>query len=301
MVLNTVERMTSMKLLMALAAVVLVFVPLHADAQSEGEQLFAAKGCVACHTIGGGRLVGPDLAGVSSLREEGWLATFLKSPQAMVAAGDPIATKLLEEYGQVMMPDLGLTDEQVQALLLYLKSRDAPVDAAPSTPEGAAANEAPKVAVEQQATEADIARGQDLFQGKIRFTNDGPSCISCHHVRNDAVIGGGILAKELTTVFSRLGAPGVRAIIGSPPFPVMQQAYLRHPLTKEEIFALISFLQHADETHALQQPFDYGVRLFAAGVVGCVLLLCLYFLVWHRRKKKSVYDAIHRRQIRSEK
>ena len=38
--------------------------PSRAGAQdiSEGEQLFTAKGCNACHSIGGGDLVGPDLA-----------------------------------------------------------------------------------------------------------------------------------------------------------------------------------------------------------------------------------------------
>jgi hypothetical protein len=37
----------------------------------EGEQIFVEK-CTACHTIGKGRLVGPDLSGVTTRREESW-------------------------------------------------------------------------------------------------------------------------------------------------------------------------------------------------------------------------------------
>ena len=36
-------------------------------AQEPGEQLFQTN-CSACHTVGGGRLVGPDLAGVPEKR-----------------------------------------------------------------------------------------------------------------------------------------------------------------------------------------------------------------------------------------
>ena len=84
-----------------------------------------------------------------------------------------------------------------------------------------------------------VLLGQGLFQGTTRLANGGPTCNSCHDVTNDAVIGGGILATELTTVFSRLGGPGVRAILGSPPFPVMQQAYVDKSLTEAEVAGLV--------------------------------------------------------------
>ena len=45
-----------------------------------GEQIFQAT-CFACHTIGGGRLVGPDLAGVHERLSQEWLESFVKSSQ----------------------------------------------------------------------------------------------------------------------------------------------------------------------------------------------------------------------------
>jgi hypothetical protein len=131
------------------------------------------------------------------------------------------------------------------------------------------------------------------------LSNGGPACNSCHDVTNDAVIGGGILAKELTTVFSRLGGPGVRAILGSPPFPVMQRAYEDDPLTESEVKALVGFLEQADRDKSLQQPRDYGMGLFASGVAGSGILLGIYSLLWRRRKRKSVNQSIYDRQVKS--
>jgi len=175
-------------------------------------------------------------------------------PDQMLASGDSIANALLLEY-QVPMPNLGITDAEAEALIVFL---------------GGAQASAPPAVVEQ-ATEEQIVLGQDLFQGTKRLTNGGPTCNSCHDVTNDAVIGGGILARELTTVFSRLGGPGVRAILGSPPFPVMQRAYQDTPLTDEEVAALVGFLERADAEQALHQPRDYGIKLFGAGVVGVIM------------------------------
>ena len=57
-----------------------------------------------------------------------------------------------------------------------------------------------------------------------------------------------MLAIELTEVFGRLGGAGVRAILGAPPFPVMQRAYKEQPLVDAEIAALIGFLQQPTAT-----------------------------------------------------
>lgn len=241
--------------------------------------------CSVCHTIGGGRLVGPDLQGVSERRSEAWIIRFVQHSQELVAAGDPDAVALFQEFNRIPMPDQPLSDEEIRGIIGYIR--------------GAGSAVAVQPAVLEEATEEQVLLGQALFQGTTRFTNGGPTCNSCHEVTNDAVIGGGLLARELTTVFSRLGGPGVRAILGSPPFPVMQRAYTGKPLTAEEVVALVGFLQRADEEHAFHQPRDYGPKLFASGVVGAAILVGLCSLVWRGRLKGSVNQVIYDRQIKS--
>lgn len=88
----------------------------------KGEFLFQSR-CAACHTIGAGDRLGPDLMGVTTRRESGWLARYLAQPEKMLAEGDPIATSLFKKYKQVRMPNLDLGGDDVAALLLYLEAR----------------------------------------------------------------------------------------------------------------------------------------------------------------------------------
>jgi nitrite reductase (NO-forming) len=84
-----------------------------------GEKLFLAKGCTPCHTLGKGRKVGPDLAGVSQRRSREWLRRWLENPQAMIAS-DPAAREMAREY-PVSMPDPRLTEPEIRHLLDYLR------------------------------------------------------------------------------------------------------------------------------------------------------------------------------------
>ena len=96
--------------------------PLELD---QGGYLFRAR-CVGCHTIGGGDLVGPDLAGVTDRRDAAWLRQYLAAPDKVLAAGDPIASALYAKYHQIPMPNLGLSSEDVADLLAYLEAHNQP-------------------------------------------------------------------------------------------------------------------------------------------------------------------------------
>jgi len=261
-----------------------------ASTQEPGEQVFNTI-CFACHTIGGGRLIGPDLAGVHEKRSQEWLEKFVKSSQSMINAGDADAVALFEEYSSLLMPDAVATDEQIRQVLIYIESQSSGVMPSAVVDE--------PVTLAEPATEEEILAGQELFQGNLRFVNGGSACNACHEVRNDAVIGGGILAAELTTVFSRMGGAGVTAILGRAPFPVMQAAYEDHALTEDEVTALVAFLEYADSEQYNQLPRDYGLGLFVSGTVGAGVMFLFFAFIWRGRKKGSVNQAIYDRQIRS--
>ncbi|MEK7696869.1 MAG: cytochrome c, partial [Pseudomonadota bacterium] len=91
-----------------------------ASAQESGKEIFQ-KSCAACHSIGGGRLVGPDLKGVNDKRPEDWLLKFTKSSQTLVKSGDKTAVALFEEFNKIPMPDQALSDEQIKKVLAHIK------------------------------------------------------------------------------------------------------------------------------------------------------------------------------------
>lgn len=91
------------------------------EAAETGKQIFKST-CAPCHTIGKGKLVGPDLAGVTSRREPDWLRRQIKEPDRLIAEKDPIALQLLREADDVPMSPLDLNDAQVTAVIAFLKS-----------------------------------------------------------------------------------------------------------------------------------------------------------------------------------
>src|SRR6266849_10706764 len=88
----------------------------------QGEYLFGSR-CSACHTLGQGDKMGPDLAGVTLRRDRAWLARYVAEPDKMLAEGDPIATALFEKYKDARMPNLRLGSADVLAVLSYLEAR----------------------------------------------------------------------------------------------------------------------------------------------------------------------------------
>jgi mono/diheme cytochrome c family protein len=88
-----------------------------------GKRLFETV-CFACHTIGAGVRIGPDLQGVTERRTLEWLRQFIRDPERMRAAGDSIAAANLARYA-IRMPTLGLSEQQVEGVIAHLGAGDA--------------------------------------------------------------------------------------------------------------------------------------------------------------------------------
>lgn len=88
-----------------------------------GKLAFESK-CLACHSIGQGKKLGPDLAGVTGRRTDAWLAQWLKSPDKMLQT-DADAKAMLKEYNNIPMPNQGLGDAEIRQYMAYFHWVDA--------------------------------------------------------------------------------------------------------------------------------------------------------------------------------
>jgi nitrite reductase (NO-forming) len=88
----------------------------------QGKQAFESK-CSACHSLGGGKKLGPDLAGVSKRRTDAWLKSWLAAPEKMLAT-DAEAKKMLKEYNNLPMPNQNLPEAEIRQYLKYFKWYD---------------------------------------------------------------------------------------------------------------------------------------------------------------------------------
>lgn len=114
-----------------------------------GKELFTSK-CTSCHTIGKGKLIGPDLYGISERREEAWLIKWIRNNQELIKSGDADAIAVYEEYNKTAMTAFPeLSDDDIRSILVYVEEKG---NAAPAQAAGGAAAEA--IVVEEDNTGA---------------------------------------------------------------------------------------------------------------------------------------------------
>ncbi len=234
---------------------------------------FFKQNCVACHTIGGGRLVGPDLKDVTQRKDRGWLAKFLQDPKAMIDSGDAYARQLQQEARGVIMPTLpGVTSARASELLDYIEAAS----------KGGAVQAAAPAVSDRPFTPQDVTHGRDLFLGGQPLAGGGPACASCHTLRTLGGLGGGRLGPDLTRVYERLGGrQGVGAWLTAPATPTMQAVFRTSPLKPEEIQPLLAAIEDAAPQPPAPASPSAGFLLLGFG--GMALGLVGLQLGWRRR------------------
>ena len=91
--------------------------------KSAGELVFEKYNCNACHTIGKGRLIGPDLKGVTKKREKVWLEDWIRDSKKLIDSGDSIAIRVYNDYNKSPMAPYNLTEIEMASLLDYLAEK----------------------------------------------------------------------------------------------------------------------------------------------------------------------------------
>lgn len=230
--------------------------------------------CMSCHTIGGGRLTGPDLKNVSQRKDLAWLTRFIQDPKAVIDSGDPYAQDMLKAARGVMMPALpGMTKARAEALLSLI---DAESKLEKSQFAGMQISERP-------FTPQDIENGRGIFVGTVPLRNGGPACMSCHSAQGIKFFGGGTLAPDLTTVFERYqGRKTLATWLSAPATPTMGSVYKNNQLESEEILGLVAYFQST----LARNPEDAStarLNFILIGLAGTLLLLGLFDIIWNKR------------------
>lgn len=253
--------------------------------QAQDAPAFFKQNCTSCHTIGGGRLTGPDLKDVTTRRDRQWLVQFLQSPKAVIDSGDPYATKLQQEARGVVMPNIsGMNPQQAQALLDMITAES---KLSRSQFAGLQVSDRP-------LTAQDVANGRLIFTGVRPLSGGGPACISCHSVRGLTLLGGGRLGPDLTRVYERLqGRKGLASWLSAPASPTMAPVFKAHAMQSEEILSLVALFEdsarkggEADTTPVL--------NFFLLGLGGMVLGLVSLDLVWKKRFRGVRWSLVHK-------
>jgi mono/diheme cytochrome c family protein len=197
---------------------------------AEAKKIFNQR-CTACHSYGKGVKVGPDLKGVNDRRKRPWLLSFIRSSQGVIKSGDPVASKLFQDFKQQRMPDwTDLSEQQIAAILDWFAANG------PEQKEPDERNAA-------MATQEDVDRARALFTGRARLANGGIACGSCHTIRGVESATGASLGPDLSASYQRYQDRAMTLFLKRPCFQRAPEGV--EYLTPHESFALKSYMRKA--------------------------------------------------------
>lgn len=245
---------------------------------------FFKQNCMSCHTVGGGRLAGPDLKDVTQRRDKAWLANWLQNPKVVIDAGDPYAQKLVQDARGVVMPQVAGMNPQLAGALVDLLEAESKLPRSQFA--GVQISDRP-------FTPQDAALGAALFTGEKRLANGGPPCISCHTIKTLTGLHGGRLGPDLTLVYERLqGRKGLGAWLAAPGSPTMSPVFRTASINSDEIFALTALFESETKNRGADDQTPL-LNFFLLGMGGAVVGLVTFDRVWKQRLTGVRRQIVH--------
>jgi len=269
-----------------LTALLVFLVAWPAAVQAQDDASFFRRNCHSCHTIGGGRLTGPDLKEVTQRKDREWLERFISNPKGVMDSGDPYAQQLLQEARGVVMPTVqGMTRDRARAVLDLI---DAESKLKKSQFVGLQISDRP-------FTREEVTEGWALFRGEKKLAAGGAPCVSCHTVRGTPGLGGGKLGPDLSRVYERLqGRKGLAAWLVSPATPTMQAVFRDKVLQNEEIVPLVALFEDRAKSGG-EDASAAQLNFLLMGLGGAVLMMLAFDAIW-----KGRFRGVRRAMVRGE-
>ena len=88
---------------------------------SAGEALYEDN-CTACHAMDS-KVIGPALNDAHKRNNVAWLKAFIVNSQKVIQGGDEYAVKLYKEYNKTQMNSHDFNDEELNAVIAFIKDR----------------------------------------------------------------------------------------------------------------------------------------------------------------------------------
>lgn len=76
--------------------------------------------CSQCHTIGKGKLIGPDLLNVDERHNILWISNFINNSDSLIKSGDTTAIKLFNSNEKIPMPKHDFDSTEISNLVNYI-------------------------------------------------------------------------------------------------------------------------------------------------------------------------------------
>lgn len=222
----------------------------------EQAKLYVLK-CAGCHTIGGGKLTGPDLI-VSSTWSDNDLFPAIKRMEKNVGPLDDSTVKVIAEF---------MRDPNQKERLQKAEEQIAQMELSQLEP-------------------ASAALGKRYYEGSKPLKNGGSMCMGCHKFNGS----GGILGPDLSKSFEKMGQVGMMSAIEQATFKVMDATYRNHKITKQEAVHLTAYLSTGNTPIYADDESNwilYGI--------GISVLLFLIFAFLYRYRVKPFQHIRQRR------
>lgn len=252
-------------------------IPLFLKAQ-DGKDLFQ-KNCSVCHLIGQGKLVGPDLMGVTQRREKAWIEKFIRNSQEVIKSGDPVAVKLFQEHNKAIMPPFTqFSAEEIASIIEYLDKWEP------------AKKEATTVDINKKTDfkHDEVLRGERMFYGLIPLEAGGSfNCSNCHNTIVSDTLNWNPSAVDLAKSFMDPKGMNIYESMAQPVSPRMEEAHKGIKMSDQEIYfisAYLSELSHQD----LKDYKIFPIKLMIFILFAVLMTLALIDLLFTRRIKFTI-------------